>query len=63
MNLKRRSQMIVASIMFTSGTTGPESSATNLYNHYASALGCKESLDLVNLQNGYRYCRFITFLV
>ena len=35
----------IASIMFTSGTTGPQKAVPQtFYNHYASALGCKESL-------------------
>lgn len=35
----------IASIMFTSGTTGPQKAVPQTFaNHYASALGCKESL-------------------
>jgi acyl-CoA synthetase (AMP-forming)/AMP-acid ligase II len=31
--------------MFTSGTTGPQKAVPQTFkNHYASALGCKESL-------------------
>ena len=35
----------IASIMFTSGTTGPQKAVPQTFrNHYASAIGCKESL-------------------
>ncbi|TGZ38215.1 2-succinylbenzoate-CoA ligase, partial [bacterium M00.F.Ca.ET.162.01.1.1] len=35
----------IASIMFTSGTTGPQKAVPQTFsNHYASAVGCKESL-------------------
>lgn len=35
----------IASIMFTSGTTGPQKAVPQTFrNHYASALGCEESL-------------------
>ncbi|MDN6698105.1 MAG: o-succinylbenzoate--CoA ligase, partial [Staphylococcus equorum] len=35
----------IASIMFTSGTTGPQKAVPQTFsNHYASASGCKESL-------------------
>ncbi|HLR19939.1 MAG TPA: o-succinylbenzoate--CoA ligase [Staphylococcus sp.] len=35
----------IASIMFTSGTTGPQKAVPQTFsNHYASALACKESL-------------------
>lgn len=35
----------IASIMFTSGTTGPQKAVPQTFkNHYASALGCKDSL-------------------
>ena len=35
----------IASIMFTSGTTGPQKAVPQTFgNHYASALGCKQSL-------------------
>ncbi|RIN23780.1 o-succinylbenzoate--CoA ligase [Staphylococcus succinus] len=35
----------IASIMFTSGTTGPQKAVPQTFmNHYASALGCKETL-------------------
>ncbi|CDR28287.1 o-succinylbenzoate--CoA ligase [Staphylococcus schweitzeri] len=35
----------IASIMFTSGTTGPQKAVPQTFrNHYASAIGCKDSL-------------------
>lgn len=35
----------IASIMFTSGTTGPQKAVPQTFrNHYASAIGCKENL-------------------
>ncbi|HEI7353657.1 TPA: o-succinylbenzoate--CoA ligase [Staphylococcus aureus] len=35
----------IASIMFTSGTTGPQKAVPQTFrNHYASAVGCKDSL-------------------
>ncbi|MDM7863382.1 o-succinylbenzoate--CoA ligase [Staphylococcus borealis] len=35
----------IASIMFTSGTTGPQKAVPQTFkNHYASAIGCKKSL-------------------
>jgi len=35
----------IASIMFTSGTTGPQKAVPQTFeNHYASAIGCKQSL-------------------
>ena len=52
----------IASIMFTSGTTGPQKAVPQTFkNHYASALGCKESLDLINKRHGYRFFQFIIF--
>ena len=33
----------IASIMFTSGTTGPQKAVPQTFkNHYASAIGCKK---------------------
>ena len=46
----------IASIMFTSGTTGPQKAVPQTFNnHYASAKGCKSSLGFDSKRFGFLY--------
>lgn len=53
----------IASIMFTSGTTGPQKAVPQTFNnHLASAIGCKHSLDSNKILCGFRSYLYIIFL-